>query len=35
VTISVRHTVDFRPQALNGIEIVRGGVKSVSLASAE
>jgi len=32
---SQRATLDFRTQALNGIEIVGAGVKSGSLASAE
>ena len=31
---SVRHTADFRTQAVSGIEIVGAGVKSGSLASA-
>ena len=35
VTNSVRHTADFRTQALNGIEMLGAGVKSGSLASAE
>jgi len=35
VTTAVRHTGDFRTQALNGIEIVGAGVKSGNLESAD